>query len=664
MSAVSRTILVLLSVTLISVASCSGAEGSQVTTPTPVLTNFSRVMVMAPAVAQTSEGTWFGVASWVTVYSEPGEGRIFVDTFPLTQIDTQGSARLAAEAAASVAGVDLSEVDIYIVIRSDSAVIGGPSAGGVLSTAILASLLNETIEPGVVMTGTINPDGSIGPIGGVLQKAEAASSVGAGLFLVPSGQTVSTVNPGSLERIDVAKYAEENLNLTVKEVFDIREAAKWLIGVEIKLPGSGEEVDLEEYNRVMGEASGEMIDASEELYEEASSSFESTTMTFDQRDYLKMYLDDSGLKLEEAGKARTDETYYSSASLAFQSKINSTFVINALVYFEKRERAAAKRLIEEAERVARDSIDLVNETSFTSITGFECFAAAERRAHEAISLIEDAWEDYYRSSLSGDVLEALKTAAYIKQRAQSAIWWSSLCEEFPGDDDINRTVLKDLAQEYIADLKYLDAYAASVGSGNFYLLGLAEELLQEAIDESAEGAHSAAILDALRARSYLNAHLELGSNLVSLNEELANLLDDRVERERERAVGSIATSRQYGVNPILALSHVENGENYAREAEAMSSPSQSIPELLNALLEFKNARLIAEMSPVISQRLGEGIGDNIPPVLEPYRGETVSGGYGSTEMILVATAFLGGGVLIGLYIGRRREQGPQVYRMG
>ncbi len=41
------------------------------------------------------------------------------------------------------------------------------------------------VNPKVMMTGMINPDGTIGPVGGILEKASAAASVGAKLFLIP-----------------------------------------------------------------------------------------------------------------------------------------------------------------------------------------------------------------------------------------------------------------------------------------------------------------------------------------------------------------------------------------------------------------------------------------------------------------------------------------------
>ena len=42
------------------------------------------------------------------------------------------------------------------------------------------------------MTGTIEPDGTIGKVSGIVEKAIAAAQAGAKLFIVPKGQTTTT----------------------------------------------------------------------------------------------------------------------------------------------------------------------------------------------------------------------------------------------------------------------------------------------------------------------------------------------------------------------------------------------------------------------------------------------------------------------------------------
>ncbi|MEJ7831495.1 MAG: PDZ domain-containing protein [Nocardioides sp.] len=65
--------------------------------------------------------------------------------------------------------------------------IGGPSAGLMFSLAIYDTLTPGSLTDGeaVAGTGTITPDGAVGPIGGIQQKIAGARADGAALFLVP-----------------------------------------------------------------------------------------------------------------------------------------------------------------------------------------------------------------------------------------------------------------------------------------------------------------------------------------------------------------------------------------------------------------------------------------------------------------------------------------------
>ncbi len=65
--------------------------------------------------------------------------------------------------------------------------IGGPSAGLMFSLAIYDTLTPGSLTAGstIAGTGTIDPDGTVGPIGGIAQKIAGARSDGALLFLVP-----------------------------------------------------------------------------------------------------------------------------------------------------------------------------------------------------------------------------------------------------------------------------------------------------------------------------------------------------------------------------------------------------------------------------------------------------------------------------------------------
>lgn len=66
--------------------------------------------------------------------------------------------------------------------------IGGPSAGLMFSLGLVDKLSPEDLAKGrqIAGTGTIDPDGNVGPIGGIRQKLSGARAAGAELFLVPS----------------------------------------------------------------------------------------------------------------------------------------------------------------------------------------------------------------------------------------------------------------------------------------------------------------------------------------------------------------------------------------------------------------------------------------------------------------------------------------------
>jgi PDZ domain-containing protein len=66
-------------------------------------------------------------------------------------------------------------------------IVGGPSAGLMFTLTVLNSLSPQDLTGGrrIAGTGTINPDGTVGPIGGVQMKVVAAEAAGATYFLSP-----------------------------------------------------------------------------------------------------------------------------------------------------------------------------------------------------------------------------------------------------------------------------------------------------------------------------------------------------------------------------------------------------------------------------------------------------------------------------------------------
>lgn len=76
----------------------------------------------------------------------------------------------------------------YQVVLGLNNQIGGPSAGMMFALGILDKVWqNLTNGKFIAGTGTIDPDGNVGPIGGIQLKMIAARDAGASVFLAPAG---------------------------------------------------------------------------------------------------------------------------------------------------------------------------------------------------------------------------------------------------------------------------------------------------------------------------------------------------------------------------------------------------------------------------------------------------------------------------------------------
>jgi hypothetical protein len=143
---------------------------------------------------------------------------------------------------------------------STSGHIDGPSAGGLMTVAILAGLRNELIDPEATMTGTLNPDGSIGPVGGIPHKLEGAAGIGKKLVLIPVGQRQS-FDENEQTYVDVIERGRE-LGLEVREVSTIFEAYELLTGHLLAQP----QVENADTPLVLPEAAQERLAAGAEKW--------------------------------------------------------------------------------------------------------------------------------------------------------------------------------------------------------------------------------------------------------------------------------------------------------------------------------------------------------------------------------------------------------------
>lgn len=110
------------------------------------------------------------------------------------QSGVQDSIRIATAIASAYTQIDTAgkDIDISFVNQLPQIVsVDGPSGGAAVTATLIAALQDRTMNGRILLTGTIEPDGRIGPVGSVLGKATAVKSFGATTFLVPAGQNVT-----------------------------------------------------------------------------------------------------------------------------------------------------------------------------------------------------------------------------------------------------------------------------------------------------------------------------------------------------------------------------------------------------------------------------------------------------------------------------------------
>ncbi|MBS3165143.1 hypothetical protein J4439_06965, partial [Candidatus Woesearchaeota archaeon] len=193
----------------------------------------------------------------------PGEGRVFLDTYPLSRLDTQISTRFAKEVACAFLERDCSRQDFFYRLEADTSIIAGPSAGAAISGLTAAMLSNVAVNESVALTGTINSGGLVGPVAGLKEKIEAAASGSLGLVLIPAGKRNITVDNQSF---DLIAYGE-TLGIEVREVGDLPEVLSYLTGKQLGRQVAGIQVD-ESYQAIMRKLSDDLCSRRRALMEQ------------------------------------------------------------------------------------------------------------------------------------------------------------------------------------------------------------------------------------------------------------------------------------------------------------------------------------------------------------------------------------------------------------
>ncbi|MET1128395.1 MAG: S16 family serine protease [Thermoproteota archaeon] len=560
----------------------------------------SSAEVVVPAVSVES-GRYIGVASKLrVVVAWPGSGNVYLSVTPLAELDMQASARLAALVAASLAGVDFSSFDYFIELNASTSIVGGPSASGAMTVALLAALNGASIPANFSMTGMISPDLGLGPVGGIPEKLRAAADAGAKIFVIPFGQRYA-LDPNLNAVVDVGDIGRD-LGVRVVEAATVLEAYTYATGDTTY----GRVVSAENINVTYPQW---FFDVFKEAAERLSQLAEGNVSCIKEygprlpsgvRELVDGYLAAAIRALNSSSSQMSAGALYAAASSSFYAAYTASAgcimarILSSEDPLETLRQVARQYLEASKSLVAAASAKLDDLASGDLGPGsLQVAIVAANRVWDANSSVEaleelaDILAAAPRLSLQ-DLESVALRISYTYYRSMSALdWLSALRKSVEAEDgggvdfSLLRNAAEILAYYARSSLDYLSALGISVPED---LVLLAEEAQRMVREASGPAQLIAGLVRTLEVLSRVNAATRTA---FALNASSA------VEASRRSAITMIQLVSEKGFNPVVPAIYLENAE-HREDVEAklsmyasssaysllllMLSPSQKMPK--------------------------------------------------------------------------------------
>ncbi len=539
------------------------------------------------AVSETEEG-YEGSAADLYLNIKPGSNRIFLDTFPLTKLDTQMSTRFAKSVACDFLDFMCENYDFFYRIRADSSIIGGPSAGAAIAALTAASLSGIELNEKYAVTGTINSGGVIGPVGGLKAKIDAAVGLGLEKVMIPKGErfakTAKEVSIGAVtiiekgdDAIDLFEYGKEK-GIEVVEVASLNDVIYEFSGIRLKEEATELEIS-KLYIDTMELIAEELCDKSAEL----KSGIEKENIPEDlETDYrAALNLSNKAKKALEEGK------YYSAASFCFGSNIRYNEIT---IIFEDLTKEEVKEEIENLRKDIDDFDREIVERGYKTITDLQTYMIVKERVVEAEEQLNKTLENI------DDKKQRAFFLAFAKERLYSAEVWSRFFDKGGKEFEMDKEAVKQSCVNKIEEAKENYRY---VGLFLPTPLENIEAELKRAERDMKNGDYELCLFKASKAKAQSNAVL----SLTAIDEDNEGVI---LEEKMRIAKENIAEEQEKKVFPILAYSYYEYA-GVLKEADPYSALlySEYALELSSLDLYFKEGKTAKEIRAPAEERQKE-----------------------------------------------------------
>ena len=539
------------------------------------------------AVSQEN-GTFVGRVADLYLEIKPGSGHVFMDTFPLTKLDTQISTRFAKEIACRELDIDCSKYDFFYIIRASSPIVGGPSASAAIAALTYAELSGWKVRDDVAITGTINSGALIGPVGGLKEKIKAASKYGIKRVLIPEIELNTNlldyertnITPGNAsqesnettnktaktaikteENEDLIVYGEK-LGVNVTPISELSEAIFYFTGKNISKK-TDLTLDTTEYDAIMKMLAEQLCNRSRELKSEVKLELINKEFLED----INKLLEESDNLTEKAKLSFKNKRYYASASYCFGANVklstilkiqddNLNYTANILAYsIDIFERALKNR-------------------NLTTINQLQAYIISEERILEAKDYLKNA----FKLLKEGDTMKAAENLAFAEERLMSAGSWQAFFSMKGKSYNLDTSELEKSCLSKIGEAQEAYQYVSlflPISIENIH------KKINDANSEASKGNYELCLYKASKAK----ADLDL---ILSTRGIKDSQIDELITKKLEAAKRNIIKETSRGIFPIMAYSYYQYADSL-KESDIFSSLlyAEYAIELSNIDIYFK-----------------------------------------------------------------------------
>ena len=392
---------------------------------------------------QDIDGVLNGSDADIFLELKEGSGRVFLETTPVTKMDTQISTRFAKEIACKHFKLNCDKHDFIYTIRASSPIIGGPSAGAAISALTTIAVLDLNYDESVTITGTINSGGTIGPVGGVKEKLEAATSSGLKKVMIAKGSGIQKFLPivndsnnqtlnQSNNSLNLVNYGKENLSLEIIEVLNLDEVVFQLTGVDLN-GKNFEVVENQEYTRIMKDLQTVLCQKTDKIITESAQEG-----IYQDNNISKVIKE----KKESSLNASNNQNYYSSASFCFGANI----ALREYYYNKKKPNPRiVERLFFDLAKKTDNLQNKVEKEKIETISDLQTLMVVKERINDVRRQIGD----YNHSNKNLD--DSYRLLAYGEERLFSAISWMQFFSMEGKKSIVDETNLQNSCFQKIAE---------------------------------------------------------------------------------------------------------------------------------------------------------------------------------------------------------------------